>query len=78
MSRISQWIIGLCILVWFVLVFGVCGALDCDTMTVGQAVTYIAPRTVLIVCIIGITTTADAWHKSNKKARQVRHPNRAD
>lgn len=78
MSKPSKIIISTCVMLWMVLAIGVCGALDCDTMTVDQAIIYIASRTALLACVVGITATVDMWHNSIKKARQDRSPNRAN
>ena len=77
MSKPSKLIISMCVMVWMVLAIGVCGALDCDTMTVDQAIIYIASRTAVLACVVGITATVDMWHSSIKKARQDGSPNRA-
>lgn len=78
MSKTAQAIIGLCILLWMVLAIGVCGSLDCNTMTVLDAIQYIAVRTCILACIVGITVTADMWHKGIKKPDKDGHPSQAN
>ena len=78
MSKPSKLIISMCVMVWMVLAIGVCGALDCDTMTVDQAIIYIASRTALLACVVGITATVDMWHSSIKKLDRTANPSRAD
>ena len=77
MSKPSKTIISMCVIAWIIMAFGICGALDCDTMTTHDAIIYILSRTVFLACIVGITATADMWHKEIKKARQDGRPNRA-
>lgn len=72
MSKISKLIISMCVMLWMVLAIGVCGALDCDTMTVDQAIIYIASRTAVLACVVGITASVELWRDSIKKARQDR------
>ena len=78
MSKPSKIIISTCVMLWMVLAIGVCGALDCDTMTVDQAIIYIASRTAVLACVVGITATVDMWHSSIKKLDRTANPSRAD
>lgn len=61
--------------------FGVMGGLDCNTLNMKQGLYAIIA--ILIIMIVGVLIinyypAEDKLHKSNKKARQVGKPNRAN
>lgn len=70
MSKPSKIIISMCAMLWMVLAIGVCGALDCDTMTVDQAIIYIAVRTCILACIAWIASVGDLLYQNIKERRK--------
>lgn len=66
MCKLSELIIGLCILTWLILSVGVCGSLDCNEITVLEAIKRVGIYTIIIACIAGITGTIEMWKESRR------------